>query len=272
LTTKFLVVLGLVLGGAALFAGLDYYVVPLPERPFSPLHALFAPTGLIGQGYGIIGTLMILVGVVSYGARKRFRWLSRFGSLKSWLHFHIFLCLLGPFLVLLHTTFKFGGLVAIAFWSMALVVGSGVFGRWVYVWIPKTANGRFIGRDELRHRIRELLSGLEERLGVSSDEILEMMRSGDVARRAGAARLRAPAMSGSPSVAVGLATGGGAGTNGHGASAGSPRPPVLRPCPTAAAAPARAEACSGRCWVPSASSWAGARSARAFTGGSPAWA
>jgi hypothetical protein len=196
LTTKFLVVLGLVLGGAALFAGLDYYVVPVSERPFSPLHGQFAPTGLIGQGYGIIGTLMILVGVVSYGARKRFRWLSRFGSLKSWLHFHIFLCLLGPFLVLLHTTFKFGGLVAIAFWSMALVVASGVFGRWVYVWIPKTANGRFVGRDELRRRIRQLLSGLETQLGVSHVELLEMMSPGGGTRGTADSRERISAPAG----------------------------------------------------------------------------
>ncbi len=105
-----------------LVAGREYYVLPLAERPFSPLDALFAPTGLIGQGLGIVGTLMIALGVVSYGARKRVRALARFGKLKDWLHFHIFLCLLGPFLVVLHTTFKFGGLVAIAFWSMVLVV------------------------------------------------------------------------------------------------------------------------------------------------------
>lgn len=175
MSTRAMFVIGVVVGGGALAAGLDYYVVPLPERPFSPLHAQFAPTGLIGQGLGIAGTLMIALGVLSYGIRKRVRALARWGKLKSWLHFHIFLCLLGPFLVLLHTTFKFGGLVAIAFWSMTLVVASGVFGRWVYVWIPKTANGQFLGRDEIRERLHELLHELESQLGMSSEALLDLL-------------------------------------------------------------------------------------------------
>lgn len=175
MSTRSMFVIGAVVGGGALLAGLDYYVVPLPERPFSPQHAQFAPTGLIGQGLGIIGTLMIALGVASYGIRKRVRALARWGKLKSWLQFHIFLCLLGPFLVLLHTSFKFGGLVAIAFWSMTLVVASGVFGRWVYVWIPKTANGRFLGRDEIRERLHELLRGLEAQLGMTTEALLELL-------------------------------------------------------------------------------------------------
>lgn len=159
---------------ALLVAGLDYYTVPIPERPFSPLHAQFAPSGLIGQGLGIVGTSMMGLGVLSYGARKRIRALARFGKLKDWLRFHILLCLLGPFLVVLHTTFKFGGLVAIAFWCMALVVASGVFGRWVYVWIPKTTNGRFLGRKEIRQRLHQIVHELGDELKVSPDAVLEL--------------------------------------------------------------------------------------------------
>jgi hypothetical protein len=169
--------LGIVVAASALLVGMNYYVVPIADRPFSPLHAQFAPTGLIGQGFGIGGTLMITVGVASYGARKRLRWLARFGKLKSWLEFHIFLCLLGPFLILLHTTFKFGGLVAIAFWSMSLVVASGVFGRWVYVWIPKTANGRFLGRDEIRQRLHGVLTELQSQLRMTPEQVLELLGS-----------------------------------------------------------------------------------------------
>jgi len=161
-----------------LVAGREYYMLPLAERPFSPMDTLFAPTGLIGQGLGIVGTLMIALGVVSYGARKRVRALARFGKLKDWLHFHIFLCLLGPFLVVLHTTFKFGGLVAIAFWSMVLVVTSGVFGRWVYVWIPKTSNGRFLGREQIRERLRDLFRELESQLGMTTEQVLELLDRG----------------------------------------------------------------------------------------------
>jgi hypothetical protein len=142
--------------GAALLSGLDYYLLPVDQRAFSEMAPLFAPTGLVGQGLGIVGTAMILVGVAGYSARKRFRFLARAGALKYWLQVHIFLCTLGPFLVLLHTTFKFGGLVSIAFWSMAIVVGSGVFGRYVYVRIPKTVNGSFLTTAAVANKVREI--------------------------------------------------------------------------------------------------------------------
>jgi hypothetical protein len=125
---------------------------------------------------------MMVLGVTSYGARKRVRALAKLGKLRDWLHVHILLCLLGPFLVLLHTSFKFGGLVAIAFWSMALVVASGVFGRWVYVWIPKTANGRFLTRDEMRERRRELVSELEDDLDLTSEELMRVLEDGSEPR------------------------------------------------------------------------------------------
>jgi len=182
-----MVLVGLAMGIAALLAGLDYYVVPLAERPFSPLHAQFAPSGLVGQGLGIVGTGMMALGVLSYGVRKRVRALAKLGKLRDWLRVHIFLCLLGPFLVLLHTSFKIGGLVAIAFWSMAVVVTSGVFGRWVYVWIPKTANGRFLTRDEMREELRALLGEVEHVLGAAPDDLMNLIdeRVSGASRRSG---------------------------------------------------------------------------------------
>jgi hypothetical protein len=179
---RVLILLGIATAGGALWAGLDYYALPLTQRPFSPLHDLYAPSGLVGQGLGIIGTLMILVGVLLYSLRKRVRALARFGKLKHWLELHIFLCLLGPFLVLLHTTFKFGGLVAISFWSMMIVVASGVFGRWVYVWIPKTVNGRFLSIHEIQEDIRTALERMRDRTSLPPERIAELL--GDVPARA----------------------------------------------------------------------------------------
>ncbi|MCG6956795.1 MAG: hypothetical protein LJF04_12470 [Gemmatimonadetes bacterium] len=152
--------------GSMFVWGLDYYLLPIPERAFSPLAPLFSPTGVVGQGLGIVGAAMILLGVVGYTARKRWRILARAGQLKHWLQVHIFLCTLGPFFVLLHTTFKFGGVVSIAFWSMAIVVASGVFGRYVYVRIPKTLNGRFLDLDSIAGRIQSLTSEIAGRTGL----------------------------------------------------------------------------------------------------------
>ena len=157
---RFLAVLWLVVAGTALISGMDYYALPQAQRAFSPLHDLWAPTGKVGHTFGLAGTVMMALGVGLYTGRKRIRVLGRLGKMKAWLEFHIFLCTLGPFLVVLHTSFKFGGIVSIALWSMVVVVVSGVFGRYVYAWIPKTMNGQFLtaevmARDQAR-QIEEL--------------------------------------------------------------------------------------------------------------------
>ncbi|MCB0421275.1 MAG: hypothetical protein KDD61_09775 [Bdellovibrionales bacterium] len=78
-------------------------------------------------GLGIMGLTNI------YLLRKRMFVLSKIGKLPNWLNFHIFCGLLGPTLIIFHTNFKVGGLVAISFWSMMTVAGSGVIGRYFYV-------------------------------------------------------------------------------------------------------------------------------------------
>jgi hypothetical protein len=130
--------------------GLSYYKMPIGERVYDEAHRLFKPSGLFGHGYGIIGSFCMIAGVSLYMARKRFRSMSRLGILKHWLEFHIFLCTLGPLLVLFHTAFKFGGLVAVSFWSMVAVFLSGVIGRFIYLQIPRSIEGRELTLNEIR--------------------------------------------------------------------------------------------------------------------------
>lgn len=163
-----LAVTWLAVAGTFLFWGLDYYLLPLGERPYVDAHDLFKPTGLVGNRLAIAGTLMLTFGVASYSTRKRWGRLQTWGKLRHWLSFHIFLCTLGPFLILLHTSFKVGGIVSIAFWSMVFVVASGLVGRYVYVRIPKTLNGRFRSMQEIAARQQELLAELRE-AGVLTD-------------------------------------------------------------------------------------------------------
>jgi hypothetical protein len=116
--------------------------------------------------------------VTGYTARKRLRFLAKAGALSYWLQVHIFLCTLGPFLVLLHTTFKFGGVVSIAFWSMAIVVASGIFGRYVYVRIPKTINGRFLTMDAVADKVRDLTRDIAVGTGLKLEEIETFLDTG----------------------------------------------------------------------------------------------
>ncbi len=137
--------------------GFDYYTTPLEERFFNANHNLLKPSGALGHGFGIIGTLMMIVGVSVYMIRKRYRKFFNIGYLKHWLEFHIFLCSVGPVLVLYHTAFKFGGIVSVSFWSMVLVVLSGVVGRFIYLQIPRTIQGQEISVNEL-NSIKEKLA------------------------------------------------------------------------------------------------------------------
>jgi hypothetical protein len=135
---------------SGLYFGIEYYSLGIEDRPFHPDDLNFRPSGLIGHGLGIIGSLFMIIGVSFYMARKRFRIFTRIGILKHWLEFHIFLCSLGPILVLFHTSFKFGGLVAISFWSMVAVFLSGIIGRFIYIQIPRTIEGRELSLNEVR--------------------------------------------------------------------------------------------------------------------------
>lgn len=178
-------------------AGWGYYRTPLADRPFAAGHGLFSPSGTFGHSFGIVGAALMAVGVGAYMARKRFSFLSGWGRLGAWLDVHIFLCTLGPFLVLLHTSFRIGGLVAISFWSMAIVVASGIFGRFLYGHIPKSIHGHFRSlaaveqtRAGVEQKLREagvhVSSGSGRSLGgVRSDLITAMVDAVrfDLARR-----------------------------------------------------------------------------------------
>jgi hypothetical protein len=133
-----------------IFKGISYYSISLEERVYHPDHALLKPSGALGHGFGIIGSSLMIIGMLSYMARKRYRSLSRLGLLKHWLEFHIFLCTLGPILVLFHTAYKFGGLVAISFWSMVAVFLSGIIGRFIYIQIPRSIEGRELSLNEVK--------------------------------------------------------------------------------------------------------------------------
>ena len=99
------------------YTGYSYYYTALEERFYHPRHDWFKASGLYGQGLGVIGTFLIFFGVTIYILHKRYNILGKRVRLKYLLEFHIFLCTLGPILVLFHTTFKFGGIVSIAFIS-----------------------------------------------------------------------------------------------------------------------------------------------------------
>lgn len=165
----FLFSLGILTAVSIPLRNYDYYFLPEEEKPFHDRYTELKPSGIESHGYGIIGSAMIVFGVAMYSSRKRVRAFNQIGKIKYFLEFHIFLCLVGPMLVMYHTTFKFGGIVAVSFWSMTAVVLSGIVGRYIYVQIPKGIQGNELDIKELEETNTNLRKQLEEVYGL--DEI-----------------------------------------------------------------------------------------------------
>lgn len=156
------------------YYGSSFYKTVEEERFFHHDFKALKPSGLFGHAFGIFGSAFMLIGVMVYMLRKRFRTFSRFGLLKHWLEFHIFLCTLGPVLVLFHTSFKFGGIVAISFWSMVAVVLSGIIGRFIYIQIPRSIEGRELTLSEVNNLKTDLEEILKKDTILSENQYLEL--------------------------------------------------------------------------------------------------
>ena len=105
-----------------------------------------------GHTLGIIGAVLMLMTEFLYSARKRWS-IFRFGRMRSWLSFHIFTGIVGPFLVLMHTALEFRGLAGISMGLTLLVVISGFVGRYIYTAVPRTLAGIEVDRRELENEM-----------------------------------------------------------------------------------------------------------------------
>lgn len=114
-----------------------------------------------GHSFGILGFILMLMTEFLYSRRKRSR-SARWGKMANWLQFHIFTGIVGPYLVLLHSSWKFNGLAGVVTLLMSIVVFSGFVGRYIYTAVPRSAEGVIVESDELEQAISETESGLQE--------------------------------------------------------------------------------------------------------------
>ncbi|MCP4878707.1 MAG: hypothetical protein GY896_24915 [Gammaproteobacteria bacterium] len=92
---------------------------------------LVAESG-IGYWFGIIGGSMMLL-ILLYPLRKRFRSWSKAGSTKIWFRVHMILGVVGPVIIIFHSGFKLGSFnSSVAFFCMLTVALSGLLGRYFY--------------------------------------------------------------------------------------------------------------------------------------------
>ncbi len=99
-----------------------------------------AASGFYGHTIGVLGFVLMLATEILYSLRKRSR-SARWGRTADWLQFHIFTGIVGPYMVLLHSSWKINGLAGATLLMTGVIVFSGFIGRYIYTRIPRTADG-----------------------------------------------------------------------------------------------------------------------------------
>jgi Fe-S-cluster-containing hydrogenase component 2 len=129
-----------VLRKAAVQAGLSVDGV-LEKVGYQPGKGLSVYCGLIGT------SLMVIAAVYPIFRRvKMFRWMA---SNTMWFDFHMMAGTIGPMFIILHSALVLNNWVSAAFWSMIIVVVSGVLGRYLYTLVPSLSSG--VELEELDH-------------------------------------------------------------------------------------------------------------------------
>lgn len=125
-------------------------------------------SGLFGHAIGILGFILMLVTEILYSLRKRAR-TGRWGRMAIWLKFHIYTGLVGPYLVLLHTSWQFNGLAGALTLLTVIIVFSGLVGRYIYTAVPRTLDGAVVEADELARQGQAAEDKLQEGLQASPE-------------------------------------------------------------------------------------------------------
>ncbi|MBI1947657.1 MAG: NAD(P)-binding domain-containing protein [Deltaproteobacteria bacterium] len=148
---------------ALLLIGEEYYFLPLEERATAPLHEFLKPAGLWGHGVGVAATTFMMANFL-YALRKRWGALKGRYSIRTWLTFHQFVGVMSPLVIAFHAAFLATNLLALWTWAaLAVVVGTGVFGRFLFGFVPAQA-GHLLALSEVRQRLQELERKIEPHL------------------------------------------------------------------------------------------------------------
>lgn len=137
----------------------DYYALPLEQRPAHAKHAFLRPSQGAGLAFGISAVALIVVNL-AYLLRRAGR--VRFGSLTTWMTSHVATGVLALLCALLHGAMTPRSTVGgDAFWALALLLGTGAIGRYLYAWVPRAANGRELELEEVRAQLGQLSEELD---------------------------------------------------------------------------------------------------------------
>jgi hypothetical protein len=113
-----------------------------------------ASADALGHGLGVLGLSLMVFTETGYSLRKRATLRVR-GTMRTWLRAHIVCGIVGPYLVLLHTAWRFNGLAGALTVMVLVVVISGFIGRYLYTRVPRTADGAMLEAAEITRLLEE---------------------------------------------------------------------------------------------------------------------
>ena len=178
-------------GAAGAIAGIAVLTAATLHVAFNEPYTAGSP---LGYNLGLVGGVLMLL-LLPYALRKRLRSLRQVGTMRGWFLFHIAAGLLGPLLVLFHTTFRIGsfnGGVALA--STLLVTCSGLVGRFFYRKVHRGLSGSRANLAEFEAALLRQVEVLQAHADLVPAVIVEVRRYVGAAtampptRRHGAAR------------------------------------------------------------------------------------
>ena len=128
----------------------------------------------LGYALGVTGASLMVM-LLLYPLRKHARWASGLGPVRYWFRSHMLMGVLGPVCILFHCNYQLGSTNGnIALFSMLLVAGSGLVGRYFYTKIHYGLYGRkadlvHLGSDAVMARaeldpVFDVVPGMKARL------------------------------------------------------------------------------------------------------------
>jgi len=110
----------------------------------------YTPGDDVGYYLGLVGGVIMLL-LLTYPLRKYLHSFRNWGVVRHWFSFHMIMGVVGPVLVLAHSTYTLKSTNAtVAFICMVFVAVSGIIGRFIYVRIHRGLRGEKLNFRELQ--------------------------------------------------------------------------------------------------------------------------
>ncbi len=139
------------------YAGWGFYQLPEIDRVYSDERALYGTNGTIGLVCGMIA-FALLSSNFGYFIRRHAKTMSRVGTLRRWLDWHVVSAIFAAGFVALHANFAMRNwLVRTCVYSLSVAIATGLIGRYLLRFVPRSASGARMSGDEFSNSLYDLI-------------------------------------------------------------------------------------------------------------------